>query len=174
MSIECRCPAERGVSLIELVIFIVIVSIGLTGMLSTLSATLKHSADPMIQKQMLSIAESMMDEIQSKNFASAPDMPSPTSKACATYALERAELNKGGSAVYYDDVSDYDGVTDCPIYSLLGNQLPGLESYRLSISVSGNGGLNGLSSSLAKLIVVTVQQGGERLVLQGWRTSYGP
>lgn len=156
---------QRGLSLIEILIFLVIVSVGLAGMLSTFQATLQRSADPLIQKQMLAIAESLLDEILARDFAPAEDSFAPTSKACATFRVERAQ---------YDDVSDFDGVTDCQIYSLSDNALvAGLEPYRMSITVAGDGGLNGLAASDAKKIVVTIRQANESLVMEGWRTNYG-
>jgi MSHA pilin protein MshD len=163
--------SQRGLSLIEILVFIVIVSVGLTGMLSTFQATLMRSADPLIQKQMLAIAESMMEEVQGHDFAPGEDSYVPSSKACTAFRSER-EL--------YDDLDDYDGVMDCPVYSLADSSAPvsGLEQYRLSVAVVADSGLNGLSSASAKKIIVTVWQTGlqadQSLTLEGWRTSYGP
>lgn len=156
---------QNGASLIELVIFIVIVSVGLSGMLATLSTTVRHSADPMIQAQLLVIAESMMDEIQARDFAPPALGFTPSSKACTSFRTERAS---------YDDIADYDGITDCPIYSLADNApVPGLTAYSVSVSVAGASGLNDLAASVAKKIVVTTRQGNESLVLEAWRTDYG-
>lgn len=59
---------QRGFSLIELIIFIVIVSVALTGVLMTLNVVTKNSADPLIRKQMLTIAEALIDEVQMRPF----------------------------------------------------------------------------------------------------------
>ena len=48
-------PLQRGLSLIELIIFIVIISVGVLGILSVLNTTAKSSADPMIGKQVLAV-----------------------------------------------------------------------------------------------------------------------
>jgi len=56
--------AQAGISLIELVMFIVIVSVGVVGILSVMNVTTKSSADPMIRKQALAIAESVLEEIE--------------------------------------------------------------------------------------------------------------
>ena len=156
---------ERGVSLIELLIFIVIVSVGLTGMLATMNTIVMRSADPMLQKQLLSISQSLLDEVTHKAFAQEEGGFSPSSQACTSFRTERAR---------YDDIGDYHGITDCPIYSLADNAIvPGLENYRLSITVEANGGLNGLPSSRARRITVKVAIGNEWLELQGWRTNHG-
>jgi MSHA pilin protein MshD len=54
---------QRGFTLIELIIFIVIVSAGLAGILSVMNTVVKSSADPLVRKQAIAIAESVMEEI---------------------------------------------------------------------------------------------------------------
>ncbi len=60
MSTEYR---QKGISLIELIMFIVIVSVGIAGILSVMNVTTKASADPLLRKQALAIAESLLEEI---------------------------------------------------------------------------------------------------------------
>ena len=55
---------QRGISLIELIMFIVIISAALAGILLVMNQVTGHSADPLIRKQALAIAESMLEEIQ--------------------------------------------------------------------------------------------------------------
>jgi MSHA pilin protein MshD len=55
-------------TLIELIMFIIIVSVGLAGLLSALNVTVSHSADPMLRKQMLSIAEALLEEVELQPF----------------------------------------------------------------------------------------------------------
>jgi Tfp pilus assembly protein PilV len=59
---------ERGLSLIELIMFIVIVGAAVAGIITMISRTTQSSADPMIRKQALSIAEAMLDEIRLQPF----------------------------------------------------------------------------------------------------------
>jgi MSHA pilin protein MshD len=63
----CR-KDQAGMSLIEVIVFVVIVGVALAGVLSTLNLTTARSADPLIRKQMLAIAEGLMDEIQLRPF----------------------------------------------------------------------------------------------------------
>ncbi len=63
------CPRAKGdwsrsgITLAELVIAMAIISIGLVGALMVSHSTTRHSADPMIQKQALAVAEAYLEEI---------------------------------------------------------------------------------------------------------------
>src|SRR4051794_24643993 len=60
--------AQAGISLIELIMFMVIVSVGLAGILSVMTVTTRASADPMLRKQAIAVAESLLEEIQLQPF----------------------------------------------------------------------------------------------------------
>ena len=74
-----------GFTLIELIVFIVIVSVALVGVLTVLNITAKSSADPMIRKQMLSIAEGLLEEVMLQPFTWCD--PSDANAATATGAV---------------------------------------------------------------------------------------
>ena len=65
-----RQMPQRGFTLIELIIFIVVVAAGLAGILSVMNTVVKSSADPMIRKQTIAIAESLLEEILLKELVS--------------------------------------------------------------------------------------------------------
>jgi MSHA pilin protein MshD len=58
----------RGLSLVELIMFIVIVSAAVAGIIGVISITTQSSADPMIRKQALAIAEAFLEEVQLQPF----------------------------------------------------------------------------------------------------------
>lgn len=60
---------QRGISLIELIMFIVILGIALTGIMLVINQVTGHSADTLLRKQALAIAESKMEEIELQSFA---------------------------------------------------------------------------------------------------------
>ena len=60
--------AQRGLTFVELIFFIVIVSAGLAGILTVLNVSTSRSADPMVSKQMLVIAEGVMEEVRLQSF----------------------------------------------------------------------------------------------------------
>ena len=84
--------SQRGLSLIELIIFIVVVSVGILGILSVLNATAKSSADPMIRKQVVAVAEAMLEEVLSKDYQNDPGDPANTSATlgCTPNTTKRA------------------------------------------------------------------------------------
>lgn len=62
-------PAQRGISLIELIVAMIIISTAVIGVTAVLNQTVWKSADPLIQKQAQVIAESLLEEIQATVFA---------------------------------------------------------------------------------------------------------
>ena len=95
--------------------FIIIVGVGVAGILLVFSVTTKASADPLIQKQMLAIAEAFMEEVQAKPFTYCdPDDANATtatdSTGCAT--LPEGPGPEGGETrvhptTPFDNVNDY-------------------------------------------------------------------
>src|SRR5437660_12747115 len=66
----------RGVTLLELIVFIVVVSVAVVGVLTALNLSNSASTDPMIQKQALAIAEALLEEVQLQPFTYCdPDDP---------------------------------------------------------------------------------------------------
>ena len=55
----------RGFSLVETAIFIAVVGIGLAGVLLAITTATRDSVDPLIRKQAVAIAESLLQEITS-------------------------------------------------------------------------------------------------------------
>ena len=126
MSIR-RVACQRGVTLVELVIFIMIVSLGTAGILLVMNYTTQRSADPMVKQQALLIAESYLEEILLKSFVD-PSTPAAT-VICPTKESGRAS---------YDNVCDYRNLADTSgAIDQLGNTVAGLTAYNISVSVTG-------------------------------------
>jgi type II secretory pathway pseudopilin PulG len=67
---------EGGFSLLEVVIFIVVLGIGIAGMAVLYNQVTLASVDPLVRKQALAIANSLMEEIQLRAFTYCdPDDP---------------------------------------------------------------------------------------------------
>ena len=146
-----RC---HGFTLIEMIIAIVIIGVGLAGVLAAFTTTVKASADPLIHKQMLSIAEEMMEEVLLKPFAAGPG---------AITGCNRSQA---------DDVSDYATYTNQSVCDIDGTAVAGLAPYKVSVAVDSAASLATLASNVKK-ITVSVIHGTETIILVGWRTNYG-
>ncbi len=152
MSIRSRRRA-RGMTLIELILSIVIIGVGLAGVLVAFNQAVLHSADPMVRKQMLAIAEEMMEEISLKPFAAAANA------APAVCARDT-----------YNDVADYNGyATAAGICDIDGAAIAALATYNVAVAVTVGALPNGVA---ALRVVVTVTHGGETLTLTGYRTGW--
>ncbi|TAM43937.1 MAG: pilus assembly protein MshD [Gammaproteobacteria bacterium] len=168
-----------GVTLVEMVMYIAIVSIGVAGILSVMTYTTRYSADPMVEQQALLIAESYMEEILHKRFTD------PT--AGATQVCPTALPYKEASRASYDNVCDYDNLNDSAgAVDQLGNTIAGLTAYNVSVSVTGNVGdalaLGPTASQITnvgalRVLRVNVEVTHDdipdfRLLLTGYRTNY--
>lgn len=85
-----RRSRQRGLTFVELIFFIVIVTVGLAGILLVLDQTTSRSADPMVRKQMLAIAESVLEEVrlQSHGWCDPDDANATTATSAAGCAGE--------------------------------------------------------------------------------------
>lgn len=150
------CMSKRkasGFTLVELIIFILVVGIGLTGILTVFHTTSRSSADPLVRKQSLAIAESMLEEILQKDFAN----------PVGGYA--------GAVRALFDDVADYNGYTTAGgIVDVQGAAVPGLGNYNIApaVVVTPLANWNGVP---ALQITVSVTGPGGTIVLVGFRTN---
>ena len=191
-----RPRAEHGISLVELIVFIVIVSVAVAGVLGALSMATRASADPMIQKQALAVAEALLEEVQLQPFTYCdPDDPNAASAqnagGCTGGAggpndenlLVAGKLGpEAGETRYsattpYDNVSDYNTFTMTGIMDITGAAIiPGLENYTARVDVV-NQALGTIPATDSLLITVTVDGPpgtNTRVVLDGYRVRYAP
>lgn len=163
-----RVASQAGVTLVELVMYIVVVSVGVAGILSVMTYTTRYSADPMVQQQALLIAESYMEEILQKYFIDRV----PTT---ATTICPAPEANRG----LYDNVCDYHGLNDAGARDQFGGAIAGLGAYDVSVAVTGSVGdtvaLNNINNTGVLRVLrvdVRVTNGATDVRLTGYRTNY--
>jgi MSHA pilin protein MshD len=188
-----RRSAQAGTTLVELVVFIVVVSAAVAGVLLALNSATRGSADPMIRKQALAIAEALLEEVELMPFtycdtddAQVSTAQSATVGASGCTAAVEASGPEAGetrysSATPFDNVNDYHGFTMSPVVDITQAGISGLaSSYSASVTVAENslGGIatpdaDGQPNSL--LITVTVTgPANVSVVLQGYRAKYAP
>lgn len=148
--------SAAGASLIELIIFIIIISIAVTGIFLVMNQVTGHSADALVQKQAQAIAESMLEEVQLKNFSTPGGLPPPYT------AANRAS---------FDTVTNYNGFSTVGIFSIDNVAIPGLAAYNLAVTVVPVV-LGTVPNTDAVLITVTVTgPAGFTVTATGYRTS---
>ncbi len=147
------CVEQRGMTLIEMVLAIVILAVGITGVLSAFTSTVRASADPMVRKQLLAIAEEMLEEALARPHAGEAN-PSPAN-ACARDT--------------FNDVRDYHGYAASGICDIEGEPVPALAAYAVTVTVE-SASLQGVSDALK--VTVRASHGNESLSLVGWRTDF--
>ena len=186
---RARGPSRRqaGLSLVELIMFIVIVGVGLAGILTVLNLTAQKSTDPQLRKQMLAVAESLVEEVETKPFTFCdPDDANATTATSAANctggaggANDESRLPLGPEAgetrPTYDNVSDYNGQTIAPLSDISGNTLTGLAGYSATIVVVQQQVEASIPLADSLQITVTVSApGGDSLALTGYRLRYAP
>jgi MSHA pilin protein MshD len=120
MSTQLERRQQLGLTLIELIMFIVIVGIAVIGVMGLFSYTARNSVDPLLRKQAQAIAEGLLEEVELAHFtycdpndATAETAGSATigSGACASIVEnvgpEPATASYLANTRPYDNVNDY-------------------------------------------------------------------
>jgi MSHA pilin protein MshD len=149
---------QKGFTLVEMVIFIVVVGVGLSGVLLALNTSATSSAHPMVRKQAVVIAESLLEEIVQKEYAK------PADSTVKGYS-------SGGSRATFDCVDDYQGYTTAGgVLDVNGATISGLSSYNITPAVAVS--TTTLSGRRVKQVVVSVTGPLGVVSLTGYRGSY--
>lgn len=181
----CRKTERRqsGLTLVELIVFIVIISVGLAGILVAYNAVVRSSADPMVRKQALAIAESLLLEIEQQPFTwcdpnDANVTTATSAVGCATTSqaalAPNAGESRGDNATPFDNVADYAGY-NAPASDILGGNA--VNGYAVTVAItqaSGVAPFAGFPADAVLRIAVTVIGRGEVVTLVGYRTRYAP
>ncbi len=144
----------RGVTLIELVVFLVIISVALVGLLSAYNRSVASSVDPIVDQRLLELAQSKLDEIIARKYdhntpnGGIPACNTATGSVCAGIGREGAETCNNPGLL--NDVDDFNGCAENALYNgnyardvtvvFAGNDL-GLadnsQAKRISVNVTG-------------------------------------
>lgn len=145
-----RCLHQIGVTLIELLVFIVVISLALLALVSVFRQATLTNADPLIQTRALELAQSQLDVI----FGLKYDANTPTGgiPACSSNGSSSVCNNVTDSDM--NDVDDYNGWSDQPF--------PG---YNRSVTVSTQNNIKTIS------VVVTAPTG-VSLTLSAQRANF--
>ena len=152
---------NNGTTLIELIFAIVILSIGLTGIFSALIAITAKSSDPLIEMQAISIGQSYLEEILSKEFPAT----NPCSFSSGTGARTRAS---------YNNICDYSTMGNSkpsPVQDQFGNNIKGLENYKVTVNIDFNTLLT-YGPDAVRVNVIVYHPVINQLLLTGYKLKY--
>lgn len=190
----------RGLTMIELIIFIVIVGVAAAGMVGVIGYTSTRSADPWQRKQAMLVAEALIEEVMLAKFTychpSDTAAETATSAAgCANAALrENVGLQVAGETRPYFNVNDYVGALGVATSMTPGDSSGLITDVTGSTMVSANykakvridpaaigppglrvGNAGGTADNDALHVTVDVTYGAnEHIVLDSYRTRYAP
>ncbi len=149
-----RARWQSGVTLIELIVFIIIVSVGLAGVLSSLNISAKGSADPLPPKQALAIADALLEEILLKSYSDPDGTDGETTRGT------------------YDDVDDFDVPDDATATAIStdlgGTALP--TGYSASVEISSVS-IGSPAIAMRQITVSVSYPGGDTISLTGLRAN---
>ena len=185
---------QRGVTLIELVMFIVIIGVALAGLLQVLNFAAKGSADPVRQKQALMIAEGLLEEVRLAGVTYCDPSDPKTSDATSVANCDIKEsFGQGvnGEPVGprpYDNVNDYVDAPGVPkaAFNNAGGQLTDMNGnpmdvigYTARVTIrpavlNGIGDAGSSADTNVLRITVEVSYDGQTLALDTYRTRYAP
>ncbi|MGH8806737.1 MAG: type II secretion system protein [Noviherbaspirillum sp.] len=187
---ECAVRAQAGLTLVELVMFIVIVGIAVVGVLSVLNLTTRHSADPQLRKQALSIAEGLLEEVQLARFTHC-DVVDATADTAAIAAVGAGNCTttvenvgpEDGNARPFDNVNDYVNAYGAALaYPADAADRPFPDGYNATVTITPEA-LGGIASDAAAAantnvlritVNVSYNNGNDSVRLDGYRTRYAP
>ena len=156
---------QLGTTFIELIITIIVIGIGISGILLVMNQNISTSSDPLIQHQAIAIAEAYLDEIQAKPFVD-PDGVD-------------GELTRN----LFDDIDDYnsavvDGVPRDQGDAITpnGNVIAGLNGYTVNVNVVneaiGPAGNQTPAVAAYRITVAVSTPTGSIVQLSAYRTNY--
>lgn len=155
MRSELSVDRQGGMTLIEVIVAITIISISMTAVLGLLSAIAVRSAGAVVGTQSQSIAAAYLDEILSKSYQD----PNGVS-----------EVGRQN----FDDVLDYDGLDELGARDCTNTTIAGLSLYRVRVTVTTvQLGSPAPKAVTARRVDVSVTDPmGVAILLSGYRTNY--
>jgi MSHA pilin protein MshD len=186
---------QRGVTLIELILFIMIIGIALAAILGVMNVTTRNSADPVRVKQALMIAEGLLEEVQLAAFTRCDPSGDNGDGTCAIPEVWGQVAPEPAGPRPYDNVNDYVPAADTPTAAFnvdinnistladANGRALNVAGYRATVAITPEAigpagavvGAAGTSVDTDMLrIRVTVFFDNQSLALDGYRARYAP
>lgn len=174
---------ERGLTLIELLVFIMVVGLALAALLQVFAQATRASADPQAQRQALAIAESLLQEVQlqAATYCDPLDANVATASSAAGCATTAEAMGpEGGETRYahpqFNNVNDYRGFSMTGIVDITNTPVAGLSDYSASVQVepAALGSISAASGDALRITVTVTGPHNTSVSLQGYRSRHAP
>lgn len=153
-----QSSAQDGFTLIEVIVFIVIIAVAMGALLAVFNHSVVNSVDPAVRVKALEKGQALLDEILARKYdentptGGVPACDSSTGQPCLG-------ISPDGD---FEDVGDYQGYADISD-----------PRFPISVSVVNAGADVGLPANRARLIVVSVgMPGGSTLTLSAYKVNF--
>ena len=153
---------QQGLTLIELIVAMVVISVALVGVMSVINYTTLHSADPVLRHQAIAIAEAYMEEIVLKDYFDPDELSDPPPDL-----LPDPCPDKESDRTLYDNVCDYREHFDNDAIGPVGSEIT---DYAVAVKVEEKDFAN--TGNGLKITVTVTDPSGESLSLVGYRAYY--
>ncbi|MDY6978297.1 MAG: prepilin-type N-terminal cleavage/methylation domain-containing protein [Pseudomonadota bacterium] len=158
---------DTGFTLVEMVVFIVVLAVGLSGVVLVINRTLLDAPEALVNTRAMEISQLYLDEILAKKYDN--NTPQGGTPPCNTAGnpcipddtCNHADPNTFGSDSesrdQFDDVDDYCTTDFQTVADANDNDLPNYDGYDIKVDVVYAGTDLGLNLDQAKRITVTVR-----------------
>lgn len=194
---------QRGFTLIETVIFIMVMGIALSGIVSLFVQSAVGGRYPFEQQRAIALANTYMDEILRKrwnesvpfgggcvetgslscnNYCAARPYPDcrtclldTVNSVCVAPAAAASGVDTGETRATFDDIDDYDGLSNPTPVNAAGTAIAGYAGYSVAVSVTSPAAgtlWNGVPALDTKEIIVTVTVGADSYALTAYRVNH--
>jgi MSHA pilin protein MshD len=173
-----RPSRQHGFTLVELLVFIVVLAVGLTGTVLVINRSVQLAPEALVRSRAMELAQAYLDEIATKKYdeytgqGGVPrcDSTDPGSQSCSdTLGPEGTETR-----ATYDDVDDYHGIDDEPPVDAKGNPFANYADYRVQVRVEYAGTELGLADirHAKRVTVIITTPLASRIPVSYYRTNF--
>ena len=176
-------PHNAGFTLIETLVSMLIIAVAIAGLVPVFGLV-KSSADPMVEKQALSAASALLEEVRSASFTwcDKADPAYESAGSAAACAIPEVLGPESGNSRPYDNANDYHAWCSTPmspITDITGTAVAGLSGFsaRICVATAALGTLadtGDMRTAAAIKISVTVSSANSSVTLDGWKVRNAP
>lgn len=159
---------QKGVTLIELVITIVIVGVAIAGVIGSYSLVVGRSANTLYQSRTTAVGQAYLDEILARRFGPGVGPGgSPSASGC-----NDTGTGGGKERADYRTVNDYQGLEDSPPRLVSGGFGEAYEGYRVEVSVTCAGAEVGVGDDAKRIDVMVYPAQGPSMTFTAYKGNF--